>query len=198
MSNTVIVPGPAGTQPTIVTEDRDDGRRHNHDCREHFSQQVAASETRRLIEDATESVRSADRRVERQASEVEARSTVEAAKNAAAGILEAAKNAAATQIAQAKDAAATQVLLQTKSDAQTLFLAQNFATSNALVNERFKDTDARLAECCCELKSLIKDDGEKTRDLVNSIQASNLALSLADAKAEIIVLKNKVPSGTVV
>jgi len=169
--STVIVPGQAGTSPTVVTDDDDKRRGHDH---------------------------GADRRIERQIAEVEARSLVETAKNAAASILESAKNAAATQIQEAKDAAATQILVQTKADALTLSASQNTATTNALVNQRFAETDAAMAECCCEIKSLVKEDGEKTRDLVSSIQASNLAVDLVDAKTEIAFLKTRVPSGTVV
>jgi len=50
---------------------------------------------------------------------------------------------------------------------------------------------AALAACCCELKERIGDDGQKTRDLVNSIQASNLAIQLQDAKSAILALQAK-------
>jgi hypothetical protein len=45
----------------------------------------------------------------------------------------------------------------------------------ALLSEKLAAQAAReLAECCCELKSLIRDDGQKTRDLINSQEVDRL------------------------
>lgn len=90
-------------------------------------------------------------------------------KTAAAGILEASKNSAAALLDSSKNAAAA---------------ALAAATNTASIL-------AKQEDCCCELKELIREDGQKTRDLINSIQSTNLAVQLSDAKAEILALKIK-------
>lgn len=81
--------------------------------------------------------------------------------------VQAERNVAATNLAIEKIAAASQ-LTAFQNTAQIL---------------------AAQAECCCEIKELIRADGEKTRDLANQIQKENQAMLLVDAKNEILALK---------
>lgn len=84
--------------------------------------------------------------------QIEGRSLLEAAKNANSAAVQADKNWAATNL-QAQVNSAASVLLATQIAAQAA---------------------KEAAECCCELKEKIGDEGQKTRDLINSIQASDL------------------------
>jgi len=51
---------------------------------------------------------------------------------------------------------------------------KNAAAGVLLATQLAATAAAQAAECCCELKEKIGDDGQKTRDLINSIQASDL------------------------
>ena len=64
----------------------------------------------------------------------------------------------------------------------------SFQTVNGGINQLSRD----MAECCCEIKSTIRDssdvtrsEGAATRALINDIQMSNLQTQLADAKAQV-------------
>lgn len=83
-----------------------------------------------------------------------------------------------SELATEKIGAAVQLAVEKIGAASALAIAQNTAR-----------LEAQLAECCCEMKELVRDDGQKTRALVESIQASNLAILLQDAKFEIAALK---------
>jgi hypothetical protein len=78
-------------------------------------------------------------------------------------LLEAAKNAAALAVQADKNWAATNLQAQVNHAASTL-LATQIAAQSA----------KEAAECCCELKEKIGEDGQKTRDLINSIQMQDL------------------------
>ena len=79
------------------------------------------------------------------------------------GIIDAAKNAAAITL-QAEKLASASVL-------------QAFQLAAAQA--------AAAAECCCELKEKIGDDGDKTRELINRLEQARLAVSLVDTKIEL-------------
>ncbi len=51
---------------------------------------------------------------------------------------------------------------------------KNAAASALLANQLAATAAAQLAECCCELREKIGADGQKTRDLINSITEQNL------------------------
>lgn len=86
-------------------------------------------------------------------------------------LLEAAKNAAALAVQADKNWSATNLQAQVNSAASTL-LATQIAAQAA----------KEAAECCCELKERIGEEGQKTRDLINSIQASDLRDRAAKAE----------------
>ena len=44
---------------------------------------------------------------------------------------------------------------------------------------------AQAAQCCCEIKQTIKDDGNETRALINDLNVQNLTAQLNDAKSQI-------------
>jgi hypothetical protein len=45
-----------------------------------------------------------------------------------------------------------------------------------------------MAAQCCELKQIVRADGDETRALVNALNVQNLQMALADAKTSNIVL----------
>lgn len=84
--------------------------------------------------------------------QVEGRQLLEAAKNANAISVQADRNWAASNLQAVTFAAAAQLEAQKNAAAAA----------------------AQLAECCCELKEKIGDDGLKTRDLLNAITQQEL------------------------
>lgn len=85
----------------------------------------------------------------------------------AAGILVAEKTAAASQLQAAQIGAAA-----------TLFAAQNHTLALA-----------QAAECCCELKELVREEGVRTRELMNGLELTRVRDALADSKMENIVAR---------
>jgi hypothetical protein len=94
---------------------------------------------------------------------------------------------AATNLAIEKTAAAG-VLLATQFAGQAALTA---ATNTAAIQ-------AQAAECCCELRTAIAADGQKTRDLINGIELSNKEARLVEQNTRIQFLLSKLPTGTVV
>jgi hypothetical protein len=89
-------------------------------------------------------------------------------------LLEAAKNASALAVQADKNWAATNLQAQVNSAASTL-LATQIAAQAA----------KEAAECCCELKEKIGAEGQKTRDLINSINEQNLRDRASKAEASL-------------
>lgn len=141
--------------------------------------------------------------VQKQVSDA-ATSTVVGFKDAAAtayqlqgqSLLEAAKNAAALSVQGQKDkdglfgqAVANFNLssIQRESNFNALTVQNNLTQYNILLDAQKNASAgillatqiaataaAQAAECCCELKEKIGDEGQKTRDLINAVQASDL------------------------
>lgn len=51
---------------------------------------------------------------------------------------------------------------------------------------------AAQAECCCEIKELVRADGQATRDLINSVNMQNLRDQLSAQTNEVNLLKLKI------
>lgn len=122
-------------------------------------------------------------------------------------------NGAANSLATEKVGAANELAIEKTASAIGLANALGFTNTQNLLISGFKDSRydacentnkitmqaaqnhalalAQAAECCCEIKELIREDGEKTRSLVSSINADNLAVQLADAKNQITLLQLK-------
>lgn len=96
----------------------------------------------------------------------------------AAGQLTSEKLGAATQLAIEKTAAASILATEKTAAAAQLFAAQNHAAALA-----------QAAECCCEIKELVREEAGRTRDLVNTIESNRVRDALADAKSEILALR---------
>jgi hypothetical protein len=99
-------------------------------------------------------------------------------KTGAAGQLSTEKTAAAIQLASSLAFANTQNLL-----------VSGFKDSHYEAFQNAASIKAQIAECCCEIKELVREDGEKTRSLVSTLDNQRLALDLSDAKTEIQFLK---------
>ena len=76
-----------------------------------------------------------------------------------------------TLIAVEKTAAATNLAIEKTHAASQLLAVQNAAAQAK-----------QLADCCCELKELTKEENSKTRDLINAIQLKNCQDELAEFK----------------
>ncbi len=135
---------------------------------------------------------------ERQASEIESRALLEAAKNEHLLEKEIRYTSAGLEKQADKYFAANQLQAQTLFNAASVEAAKyaNAATLQAQTNA--SAAAAQLAACCCELKEKIGEEGQKTRDLMNQIEREREARALVDAKNEILFLKARVPVGTVI
>lgn len=92
------------------------------------------------------------------------------------------KIGAASQLATEKTAAAISVQVEKIGAANTLATMLGF--KDALI-QACKDTaDIRkdIADCCCETQKTILAEANKTRELILSLDASNKAAALVDAK----------------
>lgn len=123
--------------------------------------------------------------------------------------LEAAKQFAHVNLLQEKNFAETnlrneklfsELALRNERDTRSIELqADRLAASSALAAAtNTAAIQSANADCCCEIKSLIRDDGQKTRDLINQIQALNNSVALQDAKNEVNLLKIKFATTTTV
>jgi hypothetical protein len=135
-------------------------------------------------------------------------------KTSAATILDVEKTSAASSLASSLNFSNTQNMLISgfkdgRYDAsQNTASIQQFASTNAtamalafkdaaiLALQNKADSDAKAAECCCEIKTLIIADGEKTRGLVSGIDRERLRDQAQRLEDEIVYLKGRVPSGT--
>jgi hypothetical protein len=93
----------------------------------------------------------------------------------------------------ATNVAATNLAIQVASSAGLVQAVKDAAAAQLYAAQNHAAALAQAAACCCEIKERIREDGEKTRDLVNSFQATNLAVQLADAKQEVLVLRARLP-----
>lgn len=69
-------------------------------------------------------------------------------------------------------------------NATNQIIAQGTANA-AAVAAGFCDISRQMAECCCETKQLIKEDGNATRALINDLNVQSLRDQLNSAKVEI-------------
>jgi len=88
------------------------------------------------------------------------------------------RNGRSSELATEKTAAAINLAVEKTGAAGALAAAMNAAA-----------LQAKIAECCCETQRTIAEDGQKTRDLINSLQALNNAVQLVDAKNEVLALR---------
>lgn len=95
-----------------------------------------------------------------------------------------------------KLAAATDVLVQKTSGESLVDSAKNAAAAMLQAEKIASAAAMAAAHCCCELKALIlaescetrdriRTDGEKTRDLVSTIERESQAVKLVDCKIEV-------------
>jgi hypothetical protein len=105
----------------------------------------------------------------------------------AAGQVTAEKIGAATQIAAERLSTATQLAAERLGAASTLAAYQNFAALQLQAAQNHASAMAASAQCCCDTKELIHLDGQKTRDLINSIERDRQACELVDAKQALLL-----------
>jgi len=111
-----------------------------------------------------------------------------------------------TELAVEKLGAANQLAVEKTAAATQLASKLDFANTQNLLISGFKDgrydaavntaaVQATLAECCCEIKELVREDGGKTRELIQAIDSARLAGQLTDAKNEITFLRLSASQG---
>ena len=108
--------------------------------------------------------------------QIEGRSLLEAAKNANAVAVQNTNNFNLVQIEAVKNAAAA--ALEATKNAAAAYLQGSQSTAAIL---------AAQAECCCELKELIREDGDKTRALINDNEIQRLRSQLVATQRLIAV-----------
>jgi len=121
------------------------------------------------------------------------------------------KNGAANQLATEKIGAANQLVTEKVGAAHHNASAASFSNTQNMIVSGFKDgrydaavntasiqeraainacdIRSQLAECCCELKEVVRNEGDKTRTLISTLDNQRLAGELSDAKNEITLLK---------
>lgn len=99
------------------------------------------------------------------------------------------KIGAAGQITAEKIGAANQLAVEKVGAANTLAMHQLSSNLQLQACNNFAEVLKQVAGCCCEVKELIHEDGQKTRDLVNSIERDRNAVALVDAKQELLLAK---------
>lgn len=106
------------------------------------------------------------------------------------------KIGAATQIAAERLSTNSQLSAERLGAASTLAAYQNFAALQLQASQNHASAMAAAAECCSSTKELIREDGTKTRDLINAIERDRQAVLLADAKNELLLAKIAAAQGT--
>jgi len=116
--------------------------------------------------------------------QIEGRTALDAAKNVASLGLQATTNANALSVEATKNFYALDVAA-TKNASAAQLEAQKNAAAAAM----------QLAECCCELKSLITAEGVSTRGLANEIEARRVQNELIRLQTQVTVLTGGVIGG---
>jgi len=80
-------------------------------------------------------------------------------------------------------AAQTQALINSLQNFNTL--QGNLTTSTNQIIAQGTALAAQSAQCCCEVKQAIANDGNETRALINALNVQNLTAQLNDAKSQI-------------
>jgi hypothetical protein len=88
------------------------------------------------------------------------------------------QTAAATQVAIERTATANALAIERISGALCLQAANNHASILS-----------KLAECCCEIKQKVDDEGHTTRELINSIEADRLRVENNQLQARLLALE---------
>ena len=101
------------------------------------------------------------------------------------------KTAAAIQLANSLAFANTQNLLISGFKDGRYDAAVNAAATALAAATNASEIKAQLAACCCEMKEKIDSKIDDVEELINSVQATNNAVALANATAEILALKVK-------
>ena len=110
-------------------------------------------------------------------------------------LIDAAKNAAALSVQASNIAGQAQVLAEVKSAAQLLAAQQNQAAITLQMSQGFAASAAQAAECCCEIKSAIRDNTDRVVATIEGNEKDNLRATVLSLRNEInaIYARNVVP-----
>lgn len=67
-------------------------------------------------------------------------------------------------------------------------VAAGFAAAQLVAFQHKADSDAKAAECCCDLKALILAEGAKGRELANEIEARRVQNELQRLQTQVAIL----------
>jgi hypothetical protein len=207
MTVDVFVP-PAGVSATgFVTNNSED--RHGHhdkgwnsgDARGFYESQAAALAASQSSNDFNRA--SADRQQQAIREAIDrngASNALATEKTGAAGILATnvasaglgvavERNAAATNLAIEKTAAATNLAIEKTAAADLLEATKNAAAAALASAVTTAQIMAAQAECCCEMKELVKEEAGRTRDLVNATNLADSHRREADLQNQLNMLR---------
>lgn len=176
MTDTTILPN----VPAYVQLDNNRGYHHNYGISDKDRMHLDSDSLNDALRDTVKDIAAVGVSVEKNG----AANQLATEKTAAAGVLATEKNASANQLANRLDFANTQNLLISGFKDGRYDAAVNTAA-----------LQAALAECCCEVKELIREDGGKTRDLVAANEAARIRDDLAAAREENLFLRLSAGNG---
>lgn len=84
---------------------------------------------------------------------------------------------------------------QTSEDNARSILSRGYESQIATLNAQyqtllgFKDQQYQMNDCCCSIKTEILADGQKTRDLINSLTVTDLRAQLVEAQDQIATIQ---------
>jgi hypothetical protein len=198
MTDTTILP----TVPAYVQVDRGDHQNHHHGLTEKDALSLAVRSLVDNVNAVTVAVTANGAANSLATEKTGAANELATNVQGLAGQLATEKTAAAIQLANSLAFSNTQNLLisgfkdgrydaSVNAAATALASATNTAAIQLTSAQNTAAIQAAAAECCCEIKTLVISDGQKTRDLINQLQDLNKAVELVDAKQEITLLKMK-------
>ena len=111
-------------------------------------------------------------------------------------LIDNAKNAAALSVQAANIAGQAQVLAEVKAAASLLAAQQNQAQLTLQISQGFSAAAAQNAECCCDLKTAIRDQADRVIATIDGNEKDDLRTEVATLKGTINALfaRNAAPS----
>lgn len=103
--------------------------------------------------------------------------------------------ALSTGVAIERTSASGQLVTETNAAANLLAIKEAALSLQLQASQNHASLSAQMAECCCDVKSTILADGQKTRDLINSIEADRLRSVNHDLKSELLAIKYATGNG---
>lgn len=104
-------------------------------------------------------------------------------------------NGAPMAAANAASTIYAQQAANTSEDNARSILSRGYESQIATLNSQyqtllgFKDQQYQMSNCCSDIKTKVIEDGQKTRDLINSLVATDLRAQLVEAQDQIATIQ---------